>query len=264
MWSIARHLIQWPPHSWPHHVIFIVLVNKCAFLRENWAFHWIEHGIFWHVQFNETRRSKISNSVKQKCVKMSGFKHFSKTSNILFFASRQWIRYGVVWQWDTCLHFFPTILIKSVFFKTTCSPRVPPNDLQNVKNSPGPARHWYGPKMGSKPTNLIRDENIQSTATPCSFFFPSFPYEVEPISVSDTASPIFLESDDELWRHELPMTCTICLSFSRISYQFTDIFQDLGFPAVSATVLIGKQVLPTSWMKRNPRNAPCLDLAHLL
>ena len=34
------------------------------------------------IQFNGIRRSKISNPVQQKCVKMSGFKHFSKTDNI--------------------------------------------------------------------------------------------------------------------------------------------------------------------------------------
>ena len=53
------------------------------------------------------------------------------------------------------------------FSKTTCSPGDPPIDLQNVKNSPEPPSPRTSSKMGSKPTNLIRDENIQFTATTC-------------------------------------------------------------------------------------------------
>ena len=66
------------------------------------------------------------------------------------------------------LQFFPKILIKNVFFKTSCSPGGPPSDFQNVKNSPEPPTTVMTPKVTSKPTNLIRDENIQFTATPCS------------------------------------------------------------------------------------------------
>ena len=56
---------------------------------------------------------------------------------------------------------------KRVFLKISCSPGDPPNDLQNVKNSPEPPTSYDPKKMTSKPTNLIRDENIQFTATPC-------------------------------------------------------------------------------------------------
>ena len=56
---------------------------------------------------------------------------------------------------------------KSAFVETSCSPGDPTNDLQNVKNSPEPPTTVLSPKMGSKPTNLIRDDNIQSTATTC-------------------------------------------------------------------------------------------------
>ena len=52
---------------------------------------------------------------------------------------------------------------KSVFMKTTCSPS---NDLQNVKNSPEPPTTGMSPKMGFKPTILIRDEKIQSHDAP--------------------------------------------------------------------------------------------------
>ena len=40
---------------------------------------------FFDVQFNGTRRSKISNSKKRKCIKMIVCRHFSKTVNICFF-----------------------------------------------------------------------------------------------------------------------------------------------------------------------------------
>ena len=56
------------------------------------------------------------------------------------------------------------------FLKTTCSPTDPPSDLQHVKNSPGPTLHRYVQKMGSEPTYLSRDENVQSTATTCSYW----------------------------------------------------------------------------------------------
>ena len=52
--------------------------------------------------------------------------------------------------------------------KTTCSPRSPPIDFQNAKNSPEPpSPRTSKKKLGSKPTNLIRNENIQFTATTC-------------------------------------------------------------------------------------------------
>ena len=40
-------------------------------------------------------------------------------------------------------------------------PEDPPVDLQNVKKQPSAALPICLPKMGSKPTDLIRDENIQ-------------------------------------------------------------------------------------------------------
>ena len=61
------------------------LWTNVLFLRENCAFHCIEHGIFGHVQFNGIRRSKMSNPVKQKFRQYDWFfKHFFKTGNIYF------------------------------------------------------------------------------------------------------------------------------------------------------------------------------------
>ena len=55
-----------------------------------------------------------------------------------------------------------------VFMKTTCSPRDPPNDLSKCHEQPSAIHHRCVPKMTFKPTHLIRNENIQSTATTCS------------------------------------------------------------------------------------------------
>ena len=95
-------------------------------------------------------RVKIPNSVEQKlCL-------------------NRWSGYCVVWQWDTlfCFYYFPDVFKqKRVFMKTTCSPRGPPIDLHNVKNSLEPPSPRTTPKMTTKPTNLMRNESIQFTAT---------------------------------------------------------------------------------------------------
>ena len=78
---------------------------------------------------------------------------------------------------ETHFYFFPVEFDQTrVFLKTTCSPTDPPSDLQNVKNSPWPTHFQSVPKMGSKPTHVIRDENIQSTATTCSFLLHFLPF----------------------------------------------------------------------------------------
>ena len=75
-------------------------------------------------------------------------------------------------------HIFPV--------KTSCSPGGPPSDLQNVKNSPEPPTTVMTPKMTSKPTNSIRDENIQFTATTCRYHAgcPSAACHTDPSSTS--------------------------------------------------------------------------------
>ena len=65
-------------------------------------------------------------------------------------------------------HYFPYDFSQKRGLNTSCSPGDPPSDLQNVKNSPEPPSPHTTPKMTSKPTKLIRNENIQFTATPCS------------------------------------------------------------------------------------------------
>ena len=40
-------------------------------------------------------------------------------------------------------------------------------DLQSFKNSKALPTTTMSSKLGSKPTDLIRDESIESTATPC-------------------------------------------------------------------------------------------------
>ena len=54
-----------------------------------------------------------------------------------------------------------------VFLKTCCSPGDPPSDLQNVKNNLEPSSPHTSSKMGSKQKKIIRDENVQFTATTC-------------------------------------------------------------------------------------------------
>ena len=58
--------------------------------------------------------------------------------------------------------------------KTSCSLGDSPNDLQNVMNSLEPPSPHTTQKMTSKPTNLIRNENVQFTATTCIFLFLSY------------------------------------------------------------------------------------------
>ena len=71
-------------------------------------------------------------------------------------------------SFDVVEHFFIFLVFcqKRAFVKTSCSPGYPPSDLQNVKNSEAPPTTVMSSNMGSKPTDLIRDDNIQSTATP--------------------------------------------------------------------------------------------------
>ena len=99
-------------------------------------------------------------------------------------------------------------------------------------------------------------------------FVASYPDEVETISVSETASTIFVESDCKLWTYDCPMNCPLSLSFSRMlmSCQFTHKIWDLGFPAISAAVFIGWQVIPNSLMNTNMVfwPSPSLVLAKVL
>ena len=70
-------------------------------------------------------------------VKMSGFRHFSKTSNIFIFFVTNGLDMAL---FDNDTHFYyvsRNFDQKLVFLKTTCSPTDPSSDLQNVKN-PGP------------------------------------------------------------------------------------------------------------------------------
>ena len=69
----------------------------------------------------------------------------------------------------------------------------------------------------------------------------SFLDEIDPISVSEIASSITLESDDELWTHEFPTNCPICLSLSReFSYRTSSLTNfKAWFPLVPMTEFIG-------------------------
>ena len=53
----------------------IALVDNCAFLSGNCALQRIEH-VFLARSIQRNLRSKIPDSVKQKCVKMIDLKHF--------------------------------------------------------------------------------------------------------------------------------------------------------------------------------------------
>ena len=80
------------------------------------------------------------------------FKEFSKTSNIYFWFSGLDIALsGVIEHFLREFFSQSEIKKKRVFVKTTCSPRDPPNDLQNVKNRPAPLTTDMSPRMGSKP-----------------------------------------------------------------------------------------------------------------
>ena len=66
------------------------------------------------------------------------------------------------------LIFSQKFLSKNVFWRRQpARPETLPKTFQNVKNSPAPPSTDMFQKLDSKPTDLIRNENIQSTATPC-------------------------------------------------------------------------------------------------
>ena len=65
-------------------------------------------------------------------------------------------------------HYFPTMFTKHVLFlRLPDRPETLPVTIQNVENSPASTHLIRPPKMTFKPTNLIRNENIQFTATTC-------------------------------------------------------------------------------------------------
>ena len=95
---------------------------------------------------------------------MCGFKHISKTRNIYFLAPLDSALSAVV---EHFLLFYRSFLTKKRFFFYDNLARRPSHDLQNVKKGLAPSATTVSSQMGSKPTNLFRDENIQSTATTC-------------------------------------------------------------------------------------------------
>ena len=98
---------------------------------------------FQNTQFGETKN-----------VKMSGFKHFSKTDNIYKIFRSNGLDIAL-FDTETLFSLFPTIFDKRVFSG---------RHLVRPATLP-PTHHRYVPKMGSKPTNVIRDEHVQPTAT---------------------------------------------------------------------------------------------------
>ena len=167
----SDNLIQWQSHSYPGVVIFQALVDNCAFLSGNCAFPWIEHGIFG--MFNSTRFAFQNTHSGETKIALNrvGFKPLRKRAISIFRSvGLDIVLFYVVKIFDT---FYRSFLVKKrVFVKTSCSPRDPPNDLRNVKNSPEPPTIDEAPKMGSKPTDSIRFDSVQSGATPCEVVSP--------------------------------------------------------------------------------------------
>ena len=113
--------------------------------------------------------SKYPIRWNKECVKMSGLKHFSKTSNIYFF-SFQRIGYCVVWQWDTFFTIFQKVFNRNVFYwrHLVHSETLPVTSKMSrtARSRPHLIRHQKWPP---DPQNLTRNEKIQFTATTCSF-----------------------------------------------------------------------------------------------
>ena len=96
-----------------------------------------------------------------------GFKHFFETRNIqFFFVPMDWIWRSLI-QRDSFYYFSRWFLPKPCFFEVclvTWNPSYWPSKmLRTARFSVFRMR----PKMTSKPTHLIRNDNIQSGATPC-------------------------------------------------------------------------------------------------
>ena len=139
-WTQSRHLhsrMLWKMVHFPIVFFFEIAVAK-------------------KVISNSTEPAVPKYLSNKNSVKMSGFRHFCKTNNSYFS-----LLMDLMWRCLTMRHIFynfaPRFSSKTCFFlRQSARRKTLPGDLQNVKKCP--TRPLMSPKMGSKPTNLIRDE----------------------------------------------------------------------------------------------------------
>ena len=120
----------------------------------------------WHIQFNGIRVPKISNSVQQKLRWISGLKHSNKKTISIFRPKESDIvLFDVV---ELFKLFSPSFLSKACSHGDILFAQRPTQRPPKCREQPGhPPTTDISPKRTSKSTNFIRDEHIQSTATPC-------------------------------------------------------------------------------------------------
>ena len=157
--------------------------------------------------------------------------------------------------------------------KTICSTEDSPSDLQNVKNSPEPPTTVMSSKMIFKPTNLIRNEKIQSTATTCirsqsKLSQPLFDGELrvddwEPFSKLSVRLNIIDRRRQRRGNVKLTLEFSCIISRSRLAranfflcaQPYTNVCYQWKFHAVSvclsrALMVAGKQSVPSAWHGR--------------